>query len=89
MQALEAFQPVIAFIGKKSLACREQLYEELLDVIAAHRVADRPDRFEALKKKRRRMPCDLLTKSRQEAKLDILKGVSKNPATFDCPTACN
>lgn len=78
LQTLEAFQPLIAHIGRCSRPHREQLYQELLDAIAAHRVANRPDRFEPRKKKRRRMPYDLLMKPRAEAKLDILKGVSNN-----------
>lgn len=78
MQTLEAFQPLIAFIRTRSHHHREHLYQELLDAIAAHRVANRPNRFEPRKKKRRRMPYDLLMKPREEAKLDILKGVSNN-----------
>lgn len=76
MQTLETFQPVIACVGKYRQA-REALYQELLDAMVAHRVGNRPGRFEPRKKKRRRMPYDLLTKPRAEAKLDILKGVSK------------
>ena len=78
LQTLEAFQPLIAFTRTRSRHQREQLFHELLDAIAAHRVANRPNRFEPRKKKRRRMPYDLLMKPRAEAKLDILKGVSKN-----------
>ena len=78
LQTLETFQPLIAYIGRCSRHHREHLFQELLDAIAAHRVANRPDRFEPRKKKRRRMPYDLLMKPRHEAKLDILKGVSKN-----------
>ena len=77
-QTLETFQPLIAYVGRRSHQFREQLFQELLDAISAHRVANRPDRFEPRKKKRRRMPYDLLMKPRAEAKLDILKGVSKN-----------
>jgi hypothetical protein len=54
------------------------LYQRLLDAIVVHRVADRPDRFEPRKKKRRPKPYDRLMKSRYEAKRDILKGFSKN-----------
>ncbi len=78
MQTLEAFQPAIAFIGRQSQATRKHLHQELLDLISAHRLGDRPDRFEPRKRTRRRMPYDLLTKSRHETKLDMLKGVSKN-----------
>ncbi|MCA9068681.1 MAG: IS4 family transposase [Planctomycetaceae bacterium] len=78
LQTLEAFQPLIAYVGSRSSTYRQHLYQELLDAISSHRVADRPDRFEPRKKKRRRSPYDLLTKSRKEAKRDILKGLSKN-----------
>ena len=78
IQTLEAFQPLIAYLGQRSSMCRQRLYQELLDAISVHRVADRPDRFEPRKKKRRRTPYDLLMKPRHEAKLDILKGFSEN-----------
>ena len=78
LQTLEAFQPLIAHVGGRSQQHREHLFHELLNAISAHRVANRPGRFEPRKKKRRRMPYDLLMKPRQEAKRDILKGVSKN-----------
>ena len=78
VQTLEAFQPFIVSLGRRSHQLRKEMYQHLLDTIVMHRVANRPDRFEPRKKKRRRMPYDLLTKPRAEAKLDILKGVSKN-----------
>ena len=46
LQALEAFQPMIACQGYRGLSHREELYRHLLQAIAQHRVADRPDRFE-------------------------------------------
>ena len=46
IQTLEAFQPVIAIQGQHDSAFRMNLYQQLLDAIAIHRVADRPDRFE-------------------------------------------
>ena len=51
-QTLEAFQPVIAMLGEGGAAFRELLYEHLLDAIATHRVADRPDRYEPRRRKR-------------------------------------
>ena len=77
-QTMEAFQPFLVSLGRRSHQLREEMYQHLLDTIVVHRVANRPDRFEPRKKKRRRMPYDLLTKTRAEAKLDILKGISKN-----------
>jgi len=53
LYTVEAFQPVIAMQGTNVAACRKVLYEHLLDAIAVHRVADRPDRYEPRRKKRR------------------------------------
>lgn len=78
LQTLEAFQPFLASTGSRHRQHRDRLFQELLDAISAHRVGNRPNRFEPRKKKRRRMPYDLLMKPRAEAKLDILKGLSKN-----------
>jgi hypothetical protein len=78
LQTLEAFQPLIDFQDHRGSSYRLTLYQRLLDAIVVHRVADRPDRFEPRKKKRRPKPYDRLMKSRNEAKRDILKGFSKN-----------
>jgi Transposase DDE domain len=75
IQTLEAFQPLIALQGERDAAWRGQLYQQLLDAIATHRVADRPDRFEPRRKKRRPKPYDRLMKPRHEAKREMLKGV--------------
>ena len=74
VQTLEAFQPVIALQGQHDLAFRMHLYQQLLDAIAIHRVADRPDRYEPRRKKRRPKPYDRLMKPRWQAKRDVLKG---------------
>jgi hypothetical protein len=78
IQTLEAFQPVIALQGQHDAAFRSLLYQQLLDAIAAHRVADRPDRFEPRRKKRRPKPYDRLMKPRHEAKRELQKGVKEN-----------
>jgi hypothetical protein len=78
VQTLEAFQPVIALEGERDPAFRRMLYQHLLDAIATHRVADRPDRFEPRRRKRRPKPYDRLMKPRHEAKLDLLKGFPEN-----------
>jgi hypothetical protein len=54
VQTLEAFQPLIATHGDCDTAHRHNLYQKLLDAVATHRVADRPDRFEPRQRKRRR-----------------------------------
>ena len=56
-------------------ACREVIYEHMLDAIAVHRVADRPDRYEPRRRKRREKPYDRLMKPRWQAKRDLAKGV--------------
>ena len=40
------------------------VYQQLLDAIAIHRVADRPDRYEPRRRKRRPKPYDRLMKPR-------------------------
>ena len=76
IQTLEAFQPLIAMRGENDSAFRSTLYQQLLDAIATHRVADRPDRFEPRRRKRRSKPYARLKKSRNETKRDILNGLT-------------
>jgi hypothetical protein len=78
MQTLAAFQPAIALRGQRDSAFRMSLYQQLLDAVARHRVADRPDRFEPRRRKRRPKPYDRLMKPRCEAKREMLKGFSEN-----------
>lgn len=78
VQTLEAFQPVIALKGERNAAFRRTLYQHLLDAIVTHRVADRPDRFEPRRRKRRPKPYDRLMKPRHEAKRDLLNGFREN-----------
>jgi len=78
VQTLEAFQPVIALHGERNPAFRRIIYEHLLDAIAIHRVADRPDRYEPRRKKRRPKPYDRLMKPRWQAKRDMRKGLREN-----------
>ncbi len=74
MQTLEAFQPAIAIQGHRA-AVRIRLYQQLLDAIASHRVADRPDRFEPRLRKRRPKHYAFLRKPRHEIKLQMTKGL--------------
>ena len=78
LQTLEAFQPLIDFQGRRDSSLRAVLYQQLLDAVALHRVANRPDRFEPRYRKRRSKRYAELKMPRREAKLAILKGVSKN-----------
>jgi len=78
VQTLEAFQPAIALRGEHRPEFRRILYEHLLDAIATHRVADRPDRYEPRRKKRRPKPYDRLMKPRWQAKRDMRNGFREN-----------
>ena len=78
MQTLEAFQPLLELGAAQDTAGRLRLCQDLLDAIATHRVADRPDRYEPRVKKRRRNHYGWLTKPRAEMKRTMAKGVTKN-----------
>ena len=75
MQTLEAFQPLLEGRAARDAAGRLRLYHDLLDAIASHRVADRPDRYEPRRKKRRRSYYDWLTSPRSELKRKMAKGL--------------
>src|SRR5262249_23481316 len=66
MQTLEAFQPLLDHGTASDRTHRLRLYQDLLDAIATHRVADRPDRYEPRLKKRRRNHYGWLTRPRAE-----------------------
>ena len=72
LQTLEAFQPVIALRGSDDASVLATLYRQLLEAILRHRVADRPDRFEPRKRKRRSRRYPQFTQSRREEKLEML-----------------
>jgi hypothetical protein len=76
LQVLEAFRPLIAYRAQRDASFRAALYEQVLRAIAAHRVGDRPDRFEPRMAKRRPKRYDRLTRPRAEIKLRMLKRVS-------------
>ena len=75
IQTLEAFQPLIAMQGDRDGVHRLHLYQQLLDAVATHRVADRPDRFEPRQRKRRQKKYDRMMKPRNQLKREILKRV--------------
>ena len=77
LQTLEAFQPLVTLQVHRGSAAREQLHSQLLDAIATHRVADRPDRFEPRKRKRRPRKAERMMKPRWELKRLMRKGVAK------------
>lgn len=77
VQALGAFQPALDLQGVQGGVQRLLLYHALLDAVASHRVANRPDRFEPRVKKRRRNHYGWLTRPRAEVKRDMAKGLIK------------
>ena len=77
VQTLEAFQPVISLQGEHSPAVRNLLYEYLLNAIATHRVADRPDRYEPRLRKRRPEHSGFLRKPRPDTQRDMRNGLLK------------
>ncbi|HYH65870.1 MAG TPA: IS4 family transposase [Urbifossiella sp.] len=77
VQTLEAFRPLLALGAARDAAGRRELCREVLDAIATHRVADRPDRFEPRLKKRRKDYCGWFTKPRAELKRLMAKRVTE------------
>lgn len=75
LQALEAFQPVIELQAGQGSAHRWQLLQQLLAVVATHRVAERPDRFEPRVKKHRRNHYNWLMNPRADVKREMAKGL--------------
>ena len=73
IQTLEAFQPLIAAQNDCGSSRRRTLYDRLLDAVATHRVADRPDRFEPRQRKRRQKKYDRMMKPRNQLKNEMLK----------------
>jgi hypothetical protein len=76
-QTLEAFQPLIDYQEYRGISFRVSLYHHVLDAIALHRVADRPDRFEPRKRKGRPFRFDKRTRPRCELKRELAKGVGR------------
>jgi hypothetical protein len=77
LQVLEAFRPLLAYRGHRGADRRAELYERLLEAIAVHRVADRPNRFEPRMSRLRVKGYHRLTEPRWKIKLRMLKGVAK------------
>lgn len=75
IQTLEAFQPMIAMQAQRDATLRQRLFEQLLDAIIVHRVADRPDRYEPRRRKRHSKRYGVFTKPRHEAKREMANGV--------------
>jgi hypothetical protein len=76
VQVLGAFRPPIGHQAHRGAGHRAALYGRLLRAVAAHRVGDRPDRFEPRMAKRGPRRFDCLTRPRAEIKRRMLKRVS-------------
>jgi len=76
IQTLEAFQPLFAIQGERDGAHRRNLYQQFLQAVATHRVADRPDRFEPRLRKRRPKKYDSMLHLRHVIKRMMLKRVA-------------
>jgi hypothetical protein len=77
LQTLKAFQPLVDFLSHRGATYRSTLYQQLLDAVVIHRVADRPDRFEPRKKKRRPLKFDQMMKPRWELKREMVQRVRR------------
>jgi hypothetical protein len=78
LQTLDAFRPLPEPETARDAADRLRVYHHLLDAVATHRVADRPDRFEPRVKKRRRNHYGWLTRPRAEIKRKMANRVTEN-----------
>ena len=76
LRLLEEFQRLLDYQAGRSAAHRRHFYAMLLDCIAAHRVADRPDRFEPRLRKRRPKHYAYLRKPRRVIKSEMAKGLT-------------
>lgn len=70
MRTLEAFRPTLAHATTKDLP---ELYAHLLQAIASHEIANRPDRLEPRQRKRRPKPFKLMTKPRNQTRTQEAK----------------
>jgi hypothetical protein len=73
----EAFRPLLGPGVVRDAAGRMDLCREVLDAIAAHRVADRPDRLEPRLKKRRKDYCGWSAEPRAELKRLVAKRLTE------------
>lgn len=75
IQTLQAFQPIIAIQGQRDAAFRRSLYEQRLNAVVTHRVADRPNRYEPRRRKQPHRKHEYLNVPRHELKRRMEKGV--------------
>lgn len=71
--ALQTLHAFATYLGMSTSSGVHGLYAPMLAAIAAHRVGDRPDRFEPRARKRRPKPYPHLTVPRRDAKTALLQ----------------
>jgi hypothetical protein len=76
IQTLEAFQPFFAVQADRDREHRRNLYQQFLEAVATHRVADRPDSFEPRLRKLRPKKYDSMLEPRHVIKSKMLKRVA-------------
>jgi hypothetical protein len=69
----QAFQPHIDIQSNRDWTHRDTLHQHILDAIATHRVADRPDRYEPRVRKRRPKHFEVMIEPRHILKRKVLK----------------
>jgi len=75
MRTLESFRSAIAHTASQQLAT---VYEHMLQAIASHEIANRPNRLEPRQRKRRPKPYHLMTKPRHLARKQEAKKRQNN-----------
>jgi len=78
LQILEAFQCLVSLPAWRRAARRQELYQQIFEAVAMHRVADRPNRIEPRRLKRRSSPYPPFSTTRAETKRQMFKGLTKN-----------
>lgn len=77
------------FRNLAAIIARQSPYQHLLDAIAVHRVADRPDRYEPRLRKRRPNHYGFLRKSRRETQRTMREGLPLIQVPFVTSTDVN
>ena len=77
IQTLAAFQVVVSIHGQRNPRLRIAFYWQILEMIATHQVANRPNRFEPRLIKRRPKHYTFLKKPRAVTKQEMAKGLRK------------
>ena len=77
LQTVEAFQVIVAIQGARNSAARMALFKHILQMVVAHQVADRPNRFEPRLRKLRPKPYNFMREPRNVHKQQMIKRLMK------------